>query len=117
MECYPQFATGEQLLNLAELREDRAAERESEIFDAEREILRYPQSIVDAFDNQESGDDVQSVYLALAKMFQEYKSTALSYDDRVKGIFDIFCHEIAPVYERCVGKEAKYRAKNTECDQ
>ena len=117
MNNYPQGATGEQLCRMAEAYEDRAAERESEIFDAEREILRYPQSIVDAFDNQESGDDVQSVYLALAKMFQEYKSTALSYDDRVKGIFDIFCHEIAPVYERCVGKEAKYRAKNTECDQ
>ena len=102
---------------MAEDYEDRAAEYEIKISDAEREVMSDPKSISEAFDMQESGDDVEAVYLALAKMFQEYKSTALSYDDRVKGIFDIFCHEIAPVYERCVGKEAKYRAENTECDQ
>ena len=111
---YPQFATGEQLLRIAESREDRDAERESEIFDAEREILRDPHSISDAFDTQESGDDIQTVYLALAKMFQEYKTTGLRYDDRAQGILDVFYHEIAPIYERCIEKEAAYRAANVE---
>ena len=117
MNNYPQGATGEQLCHMAEDYEDRAAEYEIKISDAEREVMSDLKSISEAFDMQESGDDVEAVYLALAKMFQEYKSTARSYDDRVKGIFDIFCHEIAPVYERCVNKEAKYRAENPEHEQ
>ena len=117
MNYYPQSGTGEQLCRMAEDYEDRAAEYEIKISDAEWEVMSSPESISEAFDMQESGDDVQVVYLALAKMFQEYKTNDQSYDDRVKGIFDIFCHEIAPVYERCVNKEAKYRAENPEHEQ
>ena len=114
MNNYPQGATGEQLCRMAEDYEDRAAEYEIKISDAEREVMSDPKSISEAFDMQESGDDVQVVYLALAKMFQEYKTTGQSYDDRAQGILDVFYHEIAPIYERCIEKEAAYRAANME---
>lgn len=114
MNYYPQSGTGEQLCRIAEDYEDRAAERESEVSAEKLEIIRSTQSIIDAFDTQESGDDIQTIYLALAKMFQEYKTNDQSYDDRAKGILDVFYHDIAPIYERCIEKEAAYRAANME---
>ena len=117
MNYYPQSGTGEQLCRMAEDYEDRAAELEPQISDAEREVMSDPHSISDAFDLQESGDDIQAVYLALAKMFQEYKTNGKVYDDRARGLLDVFYREIAPIYKRCVNKEAKYRAENPERGQ
>ena len=79
----------------------KAAIRESQIYDAERGILRDHKLIDQAFGNHASGAEISAVYEALARMYQAYV-TGTTTEERNGGIVDYFMLDVAPIYERVI---------------
>ena len=79
----------------------KAAIRESQIYDAERGILRDHKLIDQAFGNHATNDEINTVYEALARMYQAYV-TGASTEERHGGVVDYFTLDIAPIYERVI---------------
>ena len=100
------------LIRMQDEADAKAALRESEIYDAERGILRDYKLIDQAFVDHNVDPDIENIGYALAKMMQEYKTTGQTFSDRERGILDIFYMEIAPIYERCIAAAATEEVDN-----
>ena len=83
----------------------KAAIRESEIYNAERDILRDHKRIDEAFTDHASGAEISAVYEALARMYQAYVTGATT-EERNGGVLDYFTLDIAPIYERVIAAAA-----------
>ena len=79
----------------------KAAIRESEIYNAERDILLDHKLIDEAFTNRATNEEIDKIYMALALMYQAYV-TGTTTEERNGGIVDYFMLDVAPIYERVI---------------
>ena len=78
-----------------------AMARESAIYAEERAILRDHKRIDAEFGNHATNEEIESIGLALAKMYQACV-TGTSTEERNGGIIDYFALDIAPIFERVI---------------
>ena len=99
------------LIRMQDEAEAKASIRESEIYDAERGILRDYKLIDQAFVDHNVDPDIENIGYALAKMYQAYV-TGVSTEERNGGVVDYFALDIAPIYERCITAAATEEVDN-----
>ena len=96
------------LIRMQDEAEAKASIRESEIYEEEREILRDHKRVDAEFGNHATNEEIESIGLALAKMYQSYV-TGTSTEERTGGVVDYFALDIAPIFERCITAAAAFK--------
>ena len=89
------------LIRMQDEADAKAAIRESEIYNAERDILRDHKRIDEAFTNHATNEEIDKIYMALALMYQAY-ATGTTTEERNGGIVDYFMLDVAPIYARVI---------------
>ena len=89
------------LIRMQDEADAKAAIRESEIYNAERDILLDHKLIDEAFTNHATNEEIDKIYMVLALMYQAYV-TGTTTEERNGGIVDYFTLDVAPIYERVI---------------